>query len=401
VQVRATAQPTQNIQDGCCQIVNPAFFTRTDAQGNFNVRWRDETRQYGQIPLVITIAYISSWRAGSWMEGDLPVTPAQFRVAPFSQAVSGITSFNHTVLSLPDLPPSPDLVIPQIDLPVRRGTFRLPAGDRTAAYLTAHEVFVRATFPDLRRRMRGLMIRFGAPNDILGLELSGGVAPSAREILLTTGTPVTFPGTVAHEIGHAITWTGFDFTLAPISPIPDYGADGRWSMEQRVSSKAAFLEGLAEQFALIWEFGEDAPGDRLQHQLSERRHHPRRDDGHLFGGRAGLGDPLLQRRRPARCDRRRRQRRLQPVRGRHHSDPRSLSEELPHQWLSGRDQLQHPANQPQPQRLSQRRGARAACRAHERAAARLRAAWPCNAAGRRARSLIASQSSGRASTPSR
>jgi hypothetical protein len=67
---------------------------------------------------------------------------------------------------------------------------------------------------------------------------------------------------LAHELGHAITWSALDLNSAPINLATDYshpagGPGPFWSRTTREFSKAAFLEGLADAWAMEWAFGSD------------------------------------------------------------------------------------------------------------------------------------------------
>jgi hypothetical protein len=53
-----------------------------------------------------------------------------------------------------------------------------------------------------------------------------------------------------------VTWAALNLDRAPINPLTDYMMNGvpGWERDSREFSKAAFLEGLADLWALIWEF---------------------------------------------------------------------------------------------------------------------------------------------------
>jgi hypothetical protein len=65
---------------------------------------------------------------------------------------------------------------------------------------------------------------------------------------------------LAHEIGHAITWAALQVNSAPLNLISDYifGGSLGWSPDSREFSKAAFLEGMADFWSLVWQFNQSA-----------------------------------------------------------------------------------------------------------------------------------------------
>ncbi len=94
--------------------------------------------------------------------------------------------------------------------------------------------------------MRGVHIVIGLPN------LSGGwgLAPTAKELLLAARTPVLTPWTVAHELGHLVTWNALGLNIAPLLPTDYSGLT--WDLTTRESERAAFLEGMASFLAMAW-----------------------------------------------------------------------------------------------------------------------------------------------------
>ncbi len=129
----------------------------------------------------------------------------------------------------------------------------LAGGDAAAAYLTAWEFFDRVVrggnggrSDRLVNAMRGIHIFIGLPN------LSGGwgIAPTQKEVLVAARMPVLTPWTVAHELGHLVTWNALGWRVAPLLPT-DY-AGLTWDFTTRESERAAFLEGMASFLAMAW-----------------------------------------------------------------------------------------------------------------------------------------------------
>jgi hypothetical protein len=82
------------------------------------------------------------------------------------------------------------------------------------------------------------------------------------EVNISALVPTNDPLVLAHELGHAITWAALDLGSAPINPLTDYahlgGGELPWEPDTREFPKTAFLEGLADAWALEWAFGSDA-----------------------------------------------------------------------------------------------------------------------------------------------
>jgi hypothetical protein len=238
VVVAVTAIPV-NLGDGPAPI-NPTFFAVTDDNGNFTSPWQDQTRNAFPARLRITILWQSSDEAGG---GTVP--PATlFRIARVGVGVdiSPQTVFRENV----NASGATDL-----------GVLTAAANDETAAYLTTREFFDRIVSNSrvLRNRMPGLVVK----TRVLDFDVGSGVTPFPREAYVSDGTPVTSPRVLAHELGHAVTWAALDLNLAPINPATDYshplGLPLHWAPDSREFSKAAFLEGLADVWALEWAFG--------------------------------------------------------------------------------------------------------------------------------------------------
>jgi hypothetical protein len=220
--------------------INPTFFAVTDNNGNFTSPWEDQTRNTVPTRLHVTVLWQSSDEAGG---GTTP--PATlFRIARVGVGVDispqTVFSANVNATGATDL-----------------GVLTAPANDETAAYLTTREFFNRVVNNSriLRNRMPGLVVKTRVPS----FDFRFGVTPFPREAYVSEGTPVTSPLTLAHELGHAVTWAALDLNSAPINPATDYshplGSPLQWARDSREFSKAAFLEGLADVWALEWAFG--------------------------------------------------------------------------------------------------------------------------------------------------
>ncbi len=229
---------------GELNVINPTSFGVTDANGNFELPWLDNTRDNFPTSLRVTVWFESSTQVGA--TGNTRPS-SLFRVVSvvLGGEASADQSFVRNVNSA-----APNL-----------GSLNAIANDETAAYLTSDEFFhniVRGSsvLPD---RMPGLRVKTRVPN----FNFSFGVTPLRREVFVSASTPRTSPMTVAHELGHALTWSALDLELAPIVPITDYvfppgGLSPSWQRTTREFSKAAFLEGLADTWAVVWAFGSNA-----------------------------------------------------------------------------------------------------------------------------------------------
>lgn len=240
VVVAVTAIPVTS--GGGLTHINPTFFAVTDGNGNFTSRWQDQTRNTFPARLLITILWQSSDEAGG---GTAP--PATlFRIARVGAGVdiSPQTVFRANVNAAGT---------------TNLGALTAAANDETAAYLTTREFFDRiiSNSQVLLNRMPGLVVKTRVPS----FDFRFGVTPFPREAYVSEGTPVTSPFILAHELGHAITWAALDLNSAPINPATDYshplGSPLQWARDSREFSKAAFLEGIADVWALEWAFGSD------------------------------------------------------------------------------------------------------------------------------------------------
>jgi len=240
VSVRALGVDT----NGELNVINPTFFGVTDSNGNFNLQWQDNTRNNVPTTLHITVWFDSSTAVG---ETGTTRPAVLFRVG--SVVLGGIASadqsFDRNVNSR-----DPNL-----------GSLTAAANDETAAYLTTDEFFhniVRGSSV-LPQRMPGLVVKTQVPN----FNFSFGVTPLSHEVFVAAATPRTRPMVLAHELGHSLTWNALDLNVAPIVPLTDYvfppgGLAPEWKRTTREFSKAAFLEGMADAWAVVWAFGSNA-----------------------------------------------------------------------------------------------------------------------------------------------
>lgn len=102
------------------------------------------------------------------------------------------------------------------------GTSTLPASEVTNAFLTVREtyaMFDTNSVPaggSIRGDMEGLNIFV---NEALPIgSFGGGVAPAATEVLLVPGTATSFPFTVAHEVGHIVSYRAYGVPFPPAGP---------------------------------------------------------------------------------------------------------------------------------------------------------------------------------------
>lgn len=237
VVVAVTAIPAPS--DGELTFINPTFFAVTDNNGNFTSPWQDQTRDAFPARLRVTVL----WEASNGAGGGTAHPATLFRIA---RTGVGVEISPQTVFTRNVNVANPNL-----------GELTAPANDETAAYLTTDEFFRNIVNDSqvLRNRMPGLVVRTRVPN----FNFFFGVAPFPHEVFISEGAPATAPLILAHELGHAITWAALDLDSAPINPLTDYAHPGgsplSWGRDTREFSKAAFLEGLADAWALEWAFG--------------------------------------------------------------------------------------------------------------------------------------------------
>lgn len=225
-------------------VINPTSFGVTDASGNFELPWLDNTRDNFPTSLRVTVWFESSTEVGA-TGSTRPATLFRVVRVVLGGEASADQSFVRNVTSST----------------FNLGSLTATANDETAAYLTTDEFFhniVRdsSVLPD---RMPGLRVKTRVP----GFNSNFGVAPFRHEVFISETTPRTIPMVLAHELGHALTWNALDLNVAPIVPLTDYvfppgGLAPEWKRTTREFSKAAFLEGLADAWAVVWAFGSNA-----------------------------------------------------------------------------------------------------------------------------------------------
>ncbi len=229
---------------GELNVINPTSFGVTDANGNFELPWLDNTRDNFPTSLRVTVWFESSTEVGATGNTRPPTLFRVVRVVLGGEASADQSFVRNVTSSTSNL-----------------GSLTASANDETAAYLTTDEFFhniVRdsSVLPD---RMPGLRVKTRVP----GFNFHFGVAPLRHEVFISTSTPRTVPMVLAHELGHALTWNALDLDVAPIVPLTDYvfppgGLAPEWKRTTREFSKAAFLEGLADAWAVVWAFGSNA-----------------------------------------------------------------------------------------------------------------------------------------------
>jgi hypothetical protein len=211
------------------QKIDPVF-VRADADGCYSARWTDWTRD--AFPARAHMAILWSHTDAAGQRDHMP--PSVFSVhGPTGQALGSARSVDLMA----------DTIIDR--------TF--DGGDAAATYVTAWEFFDRVVRGGnggrsalLVNAMRDIHILIGLPN------VSGGwgFAPTGNEILVAARTPVLTPWTVAHELGHLVTWNALGLRVAPLLPTDYVGLT--WDFFTRESERAAFLEGMASFFAMAW-----------------------------------------------------------------------------------------------------------------------------------------------------
>ncbi len=215
--------------DGPEPRVAPVYI-RTDAQGCYSATWTDATRD--MFPARARMTILWSHTDVSGQRDRMP--PAIFSIYGMTGQALGTT---RTVELFADA---------RIDRTIS-------GGDAAASYVTAWEFFDRvvnggngARSERLVKAMRGIRIVTGLPT----VSGSWGLAPTAKEVLVAARTPVRTPWTVAHELGHLATWTALGLQIAPLLPTDYVGLT--WEFTTRETERAAFLEGMASFFAMVW-----------------------------------------------------------------------------------------------------------------------------------------------------
>jgi hypothetical protein len=242
VVVAVTAIPAPSDLGGLT-VINPTFFAVTDHFGNFSSPWEDTTRNVFPARLRVQVLWLGA-RNGAIGTTTPPET--LFQIGIWQPSPGSVGS-----------PAGPPFTLVVNARNRNLGTLTAPANDETAAYLTTEEFFFNIVRKSriLRDRMPGLVVKTQVP----GFNFLFGVAPFPHEVLVSANVPVSTPLTLAHELGHAVTWAALDLGSAPINPVSDYahpsGSIVGWGPDQREFSKAAFLEGFADAWALLWAFG--------------------------------------------------------------------------------------------------------------------------------------------------
>ncbi len=244
--------------EGDLPYINPTFYAVTDDNGNFTSPWQDQTRTTFPVSLRITVFWESSNEAGGGTERPETL----FRIRRFNSPAHAFspsivrTLNTRTNVVCRFLRPL-CLLSPNRNLN-RLGVLTVVDNDESAAYLTTQGFFEQIVNSSevLRNRMPGLEVTTRA---LPCFGSSCGMTPFPNSVLVSEGTPINSPLVLAHEIGHAITWAALDLDSAPINLASDYshplGVPSHWDLDEREFSKAAFLEGLAEAWALEWAFG--------------------------------------------------------------------------------------------------------------------------------------------------
>lgn len=242
VVVAVTAIPASS--NSGLTVINPTFFAVTDHNGNFSSPWQDTTRNAFPAHLRVEVLWAG---ATSGAAGTTTYPTTLFQIGIWNATPGSVGS--------PASIFRPNVNAANSNL----GILTASATQETAAYLTTEGFFFNIVrhSQTLRNRMPGLVVKTRVP----GFNYLFGVSPFPHEVLVSENVPVSTPLILAHELGHAITWAALDLGSAPINPASDYshpsGSPLRWNLLQREFSKAAFLEGLAEAWALRWAFGPD------------------------------------------------------------------------------------------------------------------------------------------------
>jgi hypothetical protein len=133
----------------------------------------------------------------------------------------------------------------------------ITAGEKEAAYLTSEEFYARVVRQStaLLNTMKGVFVHINAVP-------FSTVTPTANDVHLSGGTAVQRPFTIAHELGHVVTWRSLGLALAPLG-LQDYGCFGDFSLTHTITSreceKAAWVEGIANTIGAAWMWQRSAP----------------------------------------------------------------------------------------------------------------------------------------------
>lgn len=208
-------------------------WTQTDGAGNFDLLWSDESRNNFPTRLRVRVHWYST-------RGELITSTSNAKPADVAFEIDG--SNDATI--------DETLGTVNADDDTTR-EFQASVSDESQAYLTATEVFRRIVrwSEHLRARMRNVHIKVRDP----AFYFERALAPKSDLVLINESLPFIEPDTLAHELGHVITWNALDLHDAPLNPIIDY--EGRnWCRVCRQSERVAFLEGMADFWSLVWLF---------------------------------------------------------------------------------------------------------------------------------------------------
>lgn len=218
------------------------LWTRTDSAGEYSVPWSGflpptsiRVRVYSQQPNISVGAVVDS--------SKLP--EATFRVT--TAGIANIILRERTVTT--NLTGNRTVSMSVLD-----------QDEATAAFLTAREIYTMFSGQSVppggsilsdMHKVDIFVNDFGGPFDG-----SGGVAPSASEVLLVPSTAQLSPFTVAHELGHIVAWRALDVGLPPyeFAAYSACGIDGgsSWADFSFECEKPAFWEGFAHVVGGLW-----------------------------------------------------------------------------------------------------------------------------------------------------
>lgn len=222
-------------------FVTTTYYTRTNGAGNYSVPWshlwppnKIEVDVFPARPEIDTVPTTS--KPTNWFEirGYGGIAMVSLRGASRSSGtLTGTQTINLT------LPANSEFVAA---FQTARDTYRMIHAEGGGA----------ATIGD----MLGLKIFV---NDAT-LGVGGGIAPLADEIYLSPGLARQRPFSVAHEIGHILTWRSFDISAAPASLALAYLCDGNpgWADFTDECEQAGFLDGVAHLVGALWMWNRNA-----------------------------------------------------------------------------------------------------------------------------------------------
>ena len=137
-------------------------------------------------------------------------------------------------------------------------------GEPKAAYMTTQEFYSRVVNQSTAflNTMKNVHVHVNSTPAAPGV--AGGIAPTTSDVFLIGGTATTNAFTVAHELGHIVTWRSLGVVTVPFrADFLDFACDGTiipaHSWDSLECQKAAWNEGFAHFAGAAWMWARNAP----------------------------------------------------------------------------------------------------------------------------------------------